>query len=170
MASIGMSDMLGNPINLNGAARSTPSASSPATFETVALFGKKKAAPPPPSKKANAAVTPANDELTKWYGPDRRIFLPEGLLDRSKIPPYLTGEVPGELWHRTSLNFMQNVINGYQSPVIAVTKGCQFFLVSSSNYLELLANLLDRENWSLVQFMSFSYSGYGTSSLQQVNN
>jgi light-harvesting complex II chlorophyll a/b binding protein 5 len=29
-------------------------------------------------------------------GPDRRIFLPDGLLDRSEIPEYLTGEVPGE--------------------------------------------------------------------------
>ncbi|KAJ8479125.1 hypothetical protein OPV22_022852 [Ensete ventricosum] len=29
-------------------------------------------------------------------GPDRRIFLPEGLLARSKIPEYLTGEVPGD--------------------------------------------------------------------------
>ncbi|KAL1319192.1 hypothetical protein HN51_071494 [Arachis hypogaea] len=96
MASIGVSEMLGNPIKLSGAARSAPSASSPATFKTVALFGKKKAAPPPPSKKAAAAVTPANDELAKWYGPDRRIFLPEGLLDRSEIPPYLTGEVPGD--------------------------------------------------------------------------
>ncbi|XLU45440.1 hypothetical protein S245_040254, partial [Arachis hypogaea] len=28
--------------------------------------------------------------------PDRRIFLPEGLLDRSEIPPYLNGEVPGD--------------------------------------------------------------------------
>ncbi|MQL10533.1 hypothetical protein EI010_25300, partial [Escherichia coli] len=34
--------------------------------------------------------------LAKWYGPDRRIFLPEGLLDRSEIPAYLTGEVPGD--------------------------------------------------------------------------
>ncbi|XP_057739963.1 chlorophyll a-b binding protein CP26, chloroplastic-like [Arachis stenosperma] len=68
MASIGVSEMLGNPIKLSGATRSAPSASSPATFETVALFGKKKAAPPPPSKKAAAAVTPANDELAKWYG------------------------------------------------------------------------------------------------------
>ncbi|XP_057759984.1 chlorophyll a-b binding protein CP26, chloroplastic-like [Arachis stenosperma] len=96
MASIGVLEMLGNPIKLSGATRSAPSASSPATFETVALFGKKKAAPPPPSKKVAAAVTPANDELAKWYGPDRKIFLPEGLLDRSKIPPYLTGEVPGD--------------------------------------------------------------------------
>ncbi|KAK5792826.1 hypothetical protein PVK06_033948 [Gossypium arboreum] len=29
-------------------------------------------------------------------GPYRRIFLPEGLLDRSEIPKYLTGEVPGD--------------------------------------------------------------------------
>lgn len=29
-------------------------------------------------------------------GPERRIFLPEGLLDRSEIPEYLNGEVPGE--------------------------------------------------------------------------
>ncbi|KAL4391401.1 hypothetical protein AHAS_Ahas03G0241400 [Arachis hypogaea] len=94
MASIGVSEMLGNPIKLSGATRSAPSTSSPATFETVALFGKKKAVPPPPSKKAATAVTPTNDELAKWYGPDRRIFLPEGLLDQSKIPPYLTGEVP----------------------------------------------------------------------------
>ncbi|KAA8521122.1 hypothetical protein F0562_011725 [Nyssa sinensis] len=36
------------------------------------------------------------EELAKWYGPDRRIFLPEGLLDRSEIPEYLTGEVPGD--------------------------------------------------------------------------
>ncbi|XLR68872.1 hypothetical protein S83_019544 [Arachis hypogaea] len=67
MASIRVLEMLGNPIKLSGTARSAPSASSPATFKTVALFGK-KAAPPPPSKKAVAAVTPANDELAKWYG------------------------------------------------------------------------------------------------------
>lgn len=29
-------------------------------------------------------------------GPDRRIFLPDGLLDRSEIPEYLNGEVAGE--------------------------------------------------------------------------
>ncbi|PIA40000.1 hypothetical protein AQUCO_02500014v1 [Aquilegia coerulea] len=29
-------------------------------------------------------------------GPDRRIFLPDGLLDRSEIPEYLTGEVAGD--------------------------------------------------------------------------
>ncbi|KAG4908409.1 hypothetical protein AAZX31_20G199100 [Glycine max] len=90
-----MSEMLGNPVSLRGATRSAPSPSTPVTFKTVALFSKKKAAPPPPKKKP-AAVSPANEELAKWYGPDRRIFLPEGLLDRSEIPEYLTGEVPGD--------------------------------------------------------------------------
>lgn len=61
-ASIGVSEMLGN---FSVASRPAPSASSPVTFKTVALFGKKKAAPPP--KKA-VAVTPASDELAKWYG------------------------------------------------------------------------------------------------------
>ncbi|RXH99942.1 hypothetical protein DVH24_030433 [Malus domestica] len=92
-ASLGMSELLGNSlINFSGAARSAPSANTPATFKTVALFSKKKAAPPPKAK----AVAPADEELAKWYGPDRRIFLPSGLLDRSEIPEYLTGEVPGE--------------------------------------------------------------------------
>eukprot|EP00249_Psilotum_nudum_P028820 c38759_g1_i1 orf=1232-2077(+) len=56
----------------------------------VALFTKKK-----PSKSAKPKL-PSNDELAKWYGPERRIYLPEGLLDRSDVPAYLTGEVPGD--------------------------------------------------------------------------
>ncbi|KAL3845736.1 hypothetical protein ACJIZ3_003139 [Penstemon smallii] len=70
---------------------SSPVASTPAVFKTVALFGKK-----PAPKTKPVAATPTNDELAKWYGPDRRIFLPEGLLDRSEIPEYLTGEVAGD--------------------------------------------------------------------------
>ncbi|MQI27706.1 hypothetical protein EI009_25740, partial [Escherichia coli] len=85
----------GNPVDFSGATRSAPSPSSPATFKTVALFSKKKATPPP-SKQEPAARSAANEELAKWYGPDRRIFLPEGLLDRSEIPAYLTGEGPGD--------------------------------------------------------------------------
>ncbi|KAG8481765.1 hypothetical protein CXB51_026437 [Gossypium anomalum] len=93
--SLAKSEMLGNPLNFSVWAKSSaPTPSSSATFKTVALFSKKKAAPPPKSKVAS--VSPANEELAKWYGPDRRIFLPEGLLDRSEIPEYLTGEVPGD--------------------------------------------------------------------------
>jgi len=34
--------------------------------------------------------------LAKWYGPQRALFLPGGLLDRSEIPSYLTGELAGD--------------------------------------------------------------------------
>ncbi|CAM6125088.1 unnamed protein product [Calypogeia fissa] len=64
--------------------------SSVSRVQTVAVVGKKKKVAP---KKASS---PANEELAKWYGPDRRIYLPEGLLDKSEIPAYLTGEVPGD--------------------------------------------------------------------------
>ncbi|GMH31416.1 hypothetical protein Nepgr_033259 [Nepenthes gracilis] len=93
--SLGVSEMLGNPFNFTS---SRPSAAAiPATtFRTVALFSKKKTAAPAPKSKPAAAVSLVNEELAKWYGPDRRIYLPEGLLDRSEIPEYLTGEVPGD--------------------------------------------------------------------------
>lgn len=64
---VGMSELLGTPLsksNFSGAARSAPTATTPATFKTVALFGKKKAAP----AKAKAAAVPESDELSKWYG------------------------------------------------------------------------------------------------------
>ncbi|XP_073294635.1 chlorophyll a-b binding protein CP26, chloroplastic [Primulina huaijiensis] len=89
VASLGKSEILGNPLNFTF--RSAPAPSYHATFKTVALFSKKKAA-----AKAKAPPPAADDELAKWYGPDRRIFLPEGLLDRSEVPEYLTGEVPGD--------------------------------------------------------------------------
>lgn len=91
-----VSEMLGSRLNHTAATRSAaPSASGPSTSKIVALFnfGKKT----PAAKKAKAAaVAPEDDELAKWYGPDRRIFLPDGLLDRSEIPEYLTGEVAGD--------------------------------------------------------------------------
>ncbi|CDP11537.1 unnamed protein product [Coffea canephora] len=91
-ASLGVSEMLGNPLNFTSSSRCAPSPSNTASFKTVALFSKKKAA----AKPKPAADSSLDDELAKWYGPDRRIFLPEGLLDRSEIPEYLTGEVPGD--------------------------------------------------------------------------
>ncbi|RYR25882.1 hypothetical protein Ahy_B02g059909 [Arachis hypogaea] len=38
----------------------------------------------------------SSGQCNSW-GPDRRIFLPEGLLDRSEIPPYLNGEILSEV-------------------------------------------------------------------------
>merc|ERR1712224_825717 len=34
--------------------------------------------------------------LNKWYGPDRALFLPGGLLERSDLPSYLTGDLAGD--------------------------------------------------------------------------
>jgi light-harvesting complex II chlorophyll a/b binding protein 5 len=34
--------------------------------------------------------------LSKWYGPDRVLYLPGGLLDRSDLPDYLDGTLAGE--------------------------------------------------------------------------
>lgn len=34
--------------------------------------------------------------LEKWYGPNRVLFLPGGLLDRAEVPSYLTGELAGD--------------------------------------------------------------------------
>merc|ERR1711907_399219 len=34
--------------------------------------------------------------LDKWYGPNRVLFLPTGLLDRTDVPAYLTGDLAGD--------------------------------------------------------------------------
>eukprot|EP00246_Nothoceros_aenigmaticus_P005320 TRINITY_DN1726_c0_g3_i1.p1 TRINITY_DN1726_c0_g3~~TRINITY_DN1726_c0_g3_i1.p1 ORF type:complete len:286 (+),score=54.59 TRINITY_DN1726_c0_g3_i1:94-951(+) len=87
-SALGRAELLGQAI----AASPVPAkASVRAPAQIVAILGKKKAKAAPKKKSA-----PANAELAKWYGPDRRIYLPEGLLDKSDIPAYLTGEVPGD--------------------------------------------------------------------------
>lgn len=58
------------------------------------FFNKKNALIDWNSKTIVAKTFGSFDNLVA--GPDRRIFLPDGLLDRSEIPEYLTGEVPGE--------------------------------------------------------------------------
>jgi len=35
-------------------------------------------------------------DLDKWYGPSRVLFLPSGLLDRTDVPSYLTGDLAGD--------------------------------------------------------------------------
>ncbi|MCO5588902.1 hypothetical protein L7F22_042863 [Adiantum nelumboides] len=92
----GSSSLLARP-ELLGQAISAPTPSSSSSVSShspaiVSLLGKKKSKPSPKAAKA----APANEELAKWYGPNRRIYLPEGLLERSEVPAYLTGEVPGD--------------------------------------------------------------------------
>merc|ERR1719331_2852041 len=37
-----------------------------------------------------------SSDMAKWYGPNRALFLPGGLLDRDEVPSYLTGELAGD--------------------------------------------------------------------------
>lgn len=84
-------DLLGQPLTSPATASSSAASSPCSPPRIVSLFGQKKKPKAAPKSKA-----PANTELAKWYGPDRRIYLPEGLLSRSEVPAYLTGEVPGD--------------------------------------------------------------------------
>lgn len=50
-------------------------------------------------KKANAGKSAAaqkGDGLAKWYGPDRKLYLPSGLLTTADIPSYLDGTLAGD--------------------------------------------------------------------------
>lgn len=58
-----------------------------------------------PAKKAPAKGSVAKNkwlnaesgyDSSKWYGPDRKLYLPGGLLDPSEVPEYLDGSLPGE--------------------------------------------------------------------------
>eukprot|EP00205_Picochlorum_sp_RCC944_P002813 CAMPEP_0182609586 /NCGR_PEP_ID=MMETSP1330-20130603/3624_1 /TAXON_ID=464278 /ORGANISM="Picochlorum sp., Strain RCC944" /LENGTH=292 /DNA_ID=CAMNT_0024828455 /DNA_START=55 /DNA_END=933 /DNA_ORIENTATION=+ len=85
-------------------------------MKVTALFGKAKAAP---AKKAasKSSKGPAKKVLSsgsgrktggwlgsdsqdlgldKWYGPDRKLFLPSGLLERADVPSYLNGSLAGD--------------------------------------------------------------------------
>ncbi|PRW57333.1 chlorophyll a b-binding apo CP26 precursor [Chlorella sorokiniana] len=82
-----------------------------AALRVQALFGKgAKAAPkkaaksaPAPAKKGGASrsggwlgTDSQNINLSKWYGPDRVLYLPGGLLARDEINPVLNGTLPGD--------------------------------------------------------------------------
>jgi len=64
----------------------------------------KKAAPTPVKRSSGAKKTRgwlggeggSQTDLDKWYGPNRELFLPGGLLDRTDVPSYLTGELAGD--------------------------------------------------------------------------
>lgn len=57
---------------------------------------------PPPSPQASSGTRKGwfggeeSSNLSKWYGPDRALFLPGGLLDRNDLPDYLDGTLPGD--------------------------------------------------------------------------
>jgi light-harvesting complex II chlorophyll a/b binding protein 5 len=99
-AVVGQAEFLGQTLcNNHHRPTTTTTTAAGGALQVVSLFGKKKpaAAVKKAVQKSVAKVNKStNEELAKWYGPDRRIYLPEGLLDKSDIPAYLTGEVPGD--------------------------------------------------------------------------
>lgn len=46
------------------------------------------------SARKSSSATPEN--LSNWYGADRRLYLPAGLLDPADVPTYLNGELAGD--------------------------------------------------------------------------
>ena len=45
---------------------------------------------------ARGAAGALTASLSSFTGPDRKLFLPGGLLDPSEVPAYLNGTLPGE--------------------------------------------------------------------------
>jgi len=103
-AVVGQAEFLGQALSGGASVSSSNGGGAvmmPGLLQVVSVLGtKKKLAAGPVKKAVQKAVAkvnrPTNEELAKWYGPDRRIYLPEGLLSKSDIPAYLTGEVPGD--------------------------------------------------------------------------
>jgi len=64
----------------------------------------KKAAKKAPSSRAPTGGSKgwfggeggSQTDLSKWYGPDRNLFLPAGLYARDEVPEYLDGTLPGD--------------------------------------------------------------------------
>eukprot|EP01023_Acetabularia_acetabulum_P009499 TRINITY_DN1426_c0_g2_i1.p1 TRINITY_DN1426_c0_g2~~TRINITY_DN1426_c0_g2_i1.p1 ORF type:complete len:301 (-),score=101.62 TRINITY_DN1426_c0_g2_i1:265-1167(-) len=92
---------------LNCGVMSPSSMSTSRVVKVNALFSKGKSAPKrSPSPKKSAAGTKKTggwlggeggaQNLDKWYGPSRVLFLPSGLLERSDVPAYLTGDLAGD--------------------------------------------------------------------------
>ncbi|VAH93814.1 unnamed protein product [Triticum turgidum subsp. durum] len=98
MAALAPTKMLGTRLNFAGSSRYATAAPTAGAQKIVSLFDRFKKKPAPKPKPAPVATSSVgiDDELAKWYGPDRRIYLPNGLLDRSEVPEYLNGEVPGD--------------------------------------------------------------------------
>jgi light-harvesting complex II chlorophyll a/b binding protein 5 len=62
----------------------------------IAAASVKKSAPTKKTRGWLGGEGGPQTSLAKWYGPQRALFLPGGLLDRSEVPTYLTGELAGD--------------------------------------------------------------------------
>jgi light-harvesting complex II chlorophyll a/b binding protein 5 len=86
--------------SFTGSALVTKAAAKVQSKKTVtSAMAKKvaKAAAPKSGKAVKGWVgAEAVYNLDKWYGPDRKLYLPGGLLDPADVPTYLTGELAGD--------------------------------------------------------------------------
>merc|ERR1719450_1088090 len=62
----------------------------------ISLASKKKPATTKKTRGWLGGEGGPQTNLAKWYGPQRALFLPVGLLDRAEVPTYLTGELAGD--------------------------------------------------------------------------
>jgi light-harvesting complex II chlorophyll a/b binding protein 5 len=70
-------------------------------FKKAAPKAAKKAAPKSGKASSGKAVKgwgggDATYSLNKWYGADRKLYLPSGLLDPAEVPSYMNGEIAGD--------------------------------------------------------------------------
>ncbi|KAG5011219.1 hypothetical protein JHK82_019851 [Glycine max] len=146
---------------------STLSSSSSSWFSGIVRAGRSNSV----KMSNNSAVAPSADTV----GPVVRKNQFRGVLFKYGPNPIQVAFKTGD--YKRQVIFIGGLTDGFLAtsyvsyPTISVRFSfeAQHYLVFSYPiYLEPLAIALDHENWSLVQFlMSSSYSGYGTSSLQQ---
>merc|ERR1712188_98008 len=83
---------------------STPKSTKVPAKPTPKPFSVRKIASGPVKKAGSAKKTRGwlggeggpQTNLDKWYGPNRALFLPGGLLEKTDVPSYLTGELAGD--------------------------------------------------------------------------
>ncbi|KAH1072428.1 hypothetical protein J1N35_024756 [Gossypium stocksii] len=139
--------MLGNPLNFSGGARSSaPTPSNTSTFKTVTLFSKKKVTPP---KSKAATVASADEELAKWYSPDRRIFWPEGFIIPKAFNKFGANCGPEAIWFKTEALLLDgNTLNYFRKNIpinLVVAVIAEIVLVSGAEYYRII-NGLDLED------------------------
>ena len=93
-----MASFLGQQLTVKPAAGVARRSAQPVVAATKPKAPVKKA----PVKKAGSVAknkwlnAESGYDGSKWYGPDRKLFLPGGLLDPSEVPDYLDGTLAGE--------------------------------------------------------------------------
>ncbi|KAG7028929.1 SPAPB24D3.06c [Cucurbita argyrosperma subsp. argyrosperma] len=124
----------------------------------------------PSASASSSSSSPSSSSTTSWFSgivrgrPDRSSSVK---MSGSSASGFAAGDPPGPVVRK---NHFRGLLFKYGpkpiQQVIFIGGLTDGFM--ATEYLEPLAIALDKEKWSLVQILlSSSYSGYGTSSLQQ---